>query len=586
MGRYIGVRHRVKRTASGEAHPTEIHIVGPKGGTDYKLETEEAELDFVRGRFPTKMRKVKPDDDVSTYPEHHVEWREVRAKDDISEIPTGHIRVENAILVAYQMGIAFNEDGSIAKRRRVSPDEDLSGIEPEKIIWRKAKEFEDLTEMREDHLRVDQDGSKTFVAIKIPAAYDGLSKGDHLGMVLSGTGNDFAFALSKTAELLGEGTFVGHIHSKKLKDKRGDSSDDDARVLAELTRDYPNLFDAIMLRDRKILHIKHALRLHKFAQQDRIKCSQRVQQIFMGTIFYDENAEYPEGSIAKALARELANNTRLAALTEVEDDCQKNMGKAVRVHPVWKEILKDVKGIGPGVAAGLLGSIGMISRFERPNDLVRYFGLHRVSGQFVRKRSGEVANWVQTARQALFNFDDQLVRHGGDSVWSERRAEIKAEYRRLHPHRIKVRDGLKHLLRGVAGVLKMGDVIIPDEGLELKTAAEIGELLETGVASNPGAFSEPPEAELVNYYREVIAEITANGKTEVIIRKARSKGEKDKKQKWSEEGSLLTLFSDGHIHKMARWRTLTEFTRWLWEAMMEQDRQIRATAQASEAKAA
>lgn len=434
--------------------------------------------------------------------------------------------------------------------------------------------------MNEYHKRVDLKLRKTFVAAKVPAKFDGLKAGDKLGMVLSGTGNDFAYALSRTSEILGGNTFVGHIHSKKLKDRRGEKKDDDAQVLAELMRDEPSLFNAIELADRQTLRIKHALRMHGFAQEARMKCAQRTRQIFIGTVFYDEKAAYPEGSLAKALAFELANNRQIIALQEVEDRCKKELMKAVKGHPAWKHVLKEVKGVGASIAGALLGSIGHITRFETAENLVAYVGLNRPGGQFRRKRSGEVANWQATARQALYSFDDQINRHKGASVWSAQRERNKAEYRRIHPHPIKVvggssaSEGLKHLLRGVLGVLQMGDYVLEDEGLEITSAAQISEILETGIASNPEAFAPEHIAAIVADYRTVIADIIANGKHRRVVRRAKDPSQKEKTQLWDERGALITLYSNGHIQKMARWRTVSEFTRWLWEALTELDKEL------------
>lgn len=49
MSRTIGIRHRVKKTAQGEARPTQVCILANSQTTNLKLETETDELDFVKG---------------------------------------------------------------------------------------------------------------------------------------------------------------------------------------------------------------------------------------------------------------------------------------------------------------------------------------------------------------------------------------------------------------------------------------------------------------------------------------------------------------------------------------------------------
>ena len=74
--RYIGIQHRVKKTAEGEARPTIVSVVqdGHKP-LQYKLETEQDEFDFLHGRFPTSLRDVAEGDNVLTFAEHHIIWR-------------------------------------------------------------------------------------------------------------------------------------------------------------------------------------------------------------------------------------------------------------------------------------------------------------------------------------------------------------------------------------------------------------------------------------------------------------------------------------------------------------------------------
>ncbi len=62
--RYIGIRHRTKRTADGEARPTQVAIL--QGGKVRKidLETEDDELDFLLARLPASWRMLADGEDV------------------------------------------------------------------------------------------------------------------------------------------------------------------------------------------------------------------------------------------------------------------------------------------------------------------------------------------------------------------------------------------------------------------------------------------------------------------------------------------------------------------------------------------
>ncbi|MFA6405615.1 MAG: transposase [Candidatus Paceibacterota bacterium] len=57
--RIIGIRHRVKKTAEGEARPTQVTILENGKTTTLDLETETDELNFVLGIFPAKTGKTE-----------------------------------------------------------------------------------------------------------------------------------------------------------------------------------------------------------------------------------------------------------------------------------------------------------------------------------------------------------------------------------------------------------------------------------------------------------------------------------------------------------------------------------------------
>ena len=72
MARFIGIRHRVKRTADGEAKPTLVTIRHEDGEIRLKLEDEQAELDFVNNKFPVSWRPVNEGEDISGFAKHHL----------------------------------------------------------------------------------------------------------------------------------------------------------------------------------------------------------------------------------------------------------------------------------------------------------------------------------------------------------------------------------------------------------------------------------------------------------------------------------------------------------------------------------
>jgi hypothetical protein len=142
--RIIGIRHRRKKTAEGEARPTTVFIMGYKSSID--LETETDELDFLLGRLPVDHEPVGDQDVV---------WF------DAEKAP--------------------------------------NGLRPHQCKWKKIPKDE-ATTCRQNHIRplLDENGREigSLRLTKIPCAFDGLRAGDQVAMVLGGSGDRFASALS------------------------------------------------------------------------------------------------------------------------------------------------------------------------------------------------------------------------------------------------------------------------------------------------------------------------------------------------------------------------------------------------------
>jgi len=90
-GRIIGIRHRIKATAEGEARPTQIAIRKEYGDVSlYDLSDEQAELDFLRGVFPVSFRSLTEHEGVTEVEERYLKMRVLRAGEDP---PKAHLKI-------------------------------------------------------------------------------------------------------------------------------------------------------------------------------------------------------------------------------------------------------------------------------------------------------------------------------------------------------------------------------------------------------------------------------------------------------------------------------------------------------------
>lgn len=439
--RIIGIRHRIKKSKEGEARPTQVAVWEDEKFRTLNLPDETAELDWVKGKFPVKYREVAQDEDLTQFSKHQIKWRKLKKSEDILLIP-----------------------------------EQLRKSEAK--IW--------------------------FVADKVPIEFDGLNSGDIVVMVLGGSGDYLAYAISRRAEEIKAQIY--RVPPFDLKQFRGEDKTDDAQKLIDLWQQSPDLFREVMPHDREAIALRSLFYLFQDAMKARIACEQRLLQQVIGVTFCQPDGLFPEGSIQKAFEDLKANDRILAGLVAEEKRRENAMLRHLQTMAVYVQLLEPIEGIGPRIAARLLVAIRDINRFSDTvrsdggrshgsAKLISYFGANpTMDGKFRRRRSGELANWHNDGRQALFLLADQFNRRP-HSVWGQRLLHYKAVFRQRHPEII------------------------------CRTCQE-----KTG--------------------------------TEIKWDDCQQKGHK-------------RAYNDGHILRMAQWRTVTKFLEWLWGAWtrLENERQ-------------
>lgn len=111
--RWIGIRPRIKGLGNEDnpPRPTEVCIITGDGTRhNVELKTEQGELDFILGHFPTGWRDVSVDEDISSVPKHlviHDDAEEAKRKDrplKPDQIPSGYIGLQTGDLVGMSLG--------------------------------------------------------------------------------------------------------------------------------------------------------------------------------------------------------------------------------------------------------------------------------------------------------------------------------------------------------------------------------------------------------------------------------------------------------------------------------------------------
>lgn len=497
MKRTIAIKHRIKKTAKGEDHPTLVLIKPLEGPIqNIKLEDEDAEMDFLLGRYPLRFRKATSADKMSDFPEHHLMMEEF--------------------------------------------DEAEHGVVP-------------------DHHK-KKVGKKTYVLAKVPDITIGLQAEDTVITALGGSGDYLAFAMSKKLEMLRGGTNVMRIAQRHIKDEREkqapdqiselppadeeeDSTEDstqsrpkvniweDLDILLKLYEDRPGDFYPVTLKTRQVIGSGQLLRNREQVQKTRKAVAMQVRQLGIGEIFIREDGHFPEGSIAKELKTREASDDILSAIEQREGRYDRDLAAGIENVPIYKALFEGIEGVGPVIAGSIICAIGDIHRFvrtggnlrHRAGKLKKFCGVAPQDGKLPRKTAGQTLGFNPHIRQALYKFGDQMVKRPG-STWGLRLAENKAHYLAKFPF----------------------------ETLVVKKGPHVGEYLIDGTACKKVA-AKKYEIRIGDQWAKVI------GKRKHF---------------------------KGHQHKMAIWKTLTEFVEHLYDQWTRLEGIIPGQGDASEQQAA
>lgn len=107
----------------------------------------------------------------------------------------------------------------------------ISSFRPHQLRWRMLKEDEDLGKFPKDFMKEVK--GKQYVA-EVPETFDGLKKGDTVLMTFGGSGDRLAFAFAKRGDNIGARLLrVPPSHLKNLRESMGEIGDTDTENEAE-----------------------------------------------------------------------------------------------------------------------------------------------------------------------------------------------------------------------------------------------------------------------------------------------------------------------------------------------------------------
>lgn len=105
----------------------------------------------------------------------------------------------------------------------------------------------------------------------------------------------------------------------------------------------------------------------------------------------------------------------LARLKLIEEDTEKRMLQYLKEYPIYREFLKEVKGVGPIISAGLISWIEKPDKFATMSKLWCYAGLavDQETGKAVKRTKGQKINWNPRMKVLCWKIGEAFVKTKG-----------------------------------------------------------------------------------------------------------------------------------------------------------------------------
>ena len=330
------------------------------------------------------------------------------------------------------------------------------------IILRLTTEDEEMCFLRAERREFLDEKNKTNVIDFVDA---GIKAGDIVLTIMGGSGGFYAFALSNKLEALGSGGvyWIGSTLFKRLCDEhkidrsRLKDVDEDGRR-TEITFDHEALprvfeiashqFHRVSSRERDLILLKDVHLRRMEAMHARMACAQRTRQR-LKKMAYCVSDGYPEGGVKLFIEQGLANDKVYVALQDEEKKVTAELKKLMQSLAVWK-VFAPIEGVGEITATALVVAIQDINRFPGASQLKSFLGMHTLrtdgkkfekgekpdasNSKFARRRQGQLSNWNQDGRQALYLIGNQFCVWKKDTPWGLVAQEVKKNWLTKYPN--------------------------------------------------------------------------------------------------------------------------------------------------------
>jgi len=217
-----------------------------------------------------------------------------------------------------------------------------------------------------------------------------------------------------------KGHEVHTILGKKTKEYRDNlgvekSDEADAVIIGQMAKSQPDEFYQFRELDEVTARISILFKERADTEENLVRQKNKLFALknrleLINLDGYKDKVIERKQDIIDALEKEFELQTKL-------------LGKEVEKHPAWTNYLKDIKGVGAAVGAGLIARIKRASRFTDKYSLRHFAGMIQKKGnqQFDHK-----------LKRTLYHFTEEIIKQR-TPVWRELYDNIKEFYKGKHP---------------------------------------------------------------------------------------------------------------------------------------------------------
>jgi len=197
----------------------------------------------------------------------------------------------------------------------------------------------------------------------------------------------------------------------RLKDNKAGSAKEKMRNSKAIL---PSFFSLFTEQNADIAEIKILFREHEDLKKDMVR--EKLKKIAFKRKF--EIAQVADDRIKKMLFHK---DAAIVAKEKEVEQIKKILEKKVKQFRIWDNYLEGVKGIGPVIAAGLIGELGG-RQFDSDESLKHY------AGMLPRNDSHNYNRYVKVV---LFQFAEGIIKQR-TPVWRDLYDSMKEFYRNKH----------------------------------------------------------------------------------------------------------------------------------------------------------